>query len=498
MIRTWLFNINMSTLSAAALYSLISLPSSCAHAALPSDASAVETPTEMLALLQLQRHCHLMHLFITRFPELLGDVQASAAAVDALASSKPETGLLLGITALRCFTQHNFTGPALSGDLESDLQGFDNALDMGDGGRERLKDGGEEMYYMAPYCSLLLIARSALQHAAVAEALFPTAAWWRMRLHHAHNSSLAGPSPNLLESITDCSSVAVKDLLSSSLDNVQQLHARLLLETSVAVGPYKQRWRVKQLLHEAQSLIGLQLNITGIMGTRTKFQSEAKAQLVLQVTENAASASPSLTSAPAAPCLPSVVALDDDVELMERVQLDDNSGRAPLSDLASAILLCWTAHYVSDAEKGELTDEELAAYIERVKLHPGNWLVFSTCLLLQTRVESRRSKTAGRSVFQLEVLIAEYATAQADELERTRWLHALPWPVRWELRAEMAQRYCPHTRFWFYTPTPDFGLPSSPHHSSSSYLSDTWALACSKVPPTYSRSWSCGKRQSRA
>lgn len=85
------------------------------------------------------------------------------------------------------------------------------------------------------------------------------------------------------------------------------------------------------------------------------------------------------------------------------------SGRAPLSDIASAIVLCWTAHYVSDSEKGELTDEELATYIERIKLHPGNWLVFSTCLLLQTRVESRRSKTAGRSVFQLEVLISEYA-----------------------------------------------------------------------------------------
>ena len=85
---------------------------------------------------------------------------------------------------------------------------------------------------------------------------------------------------------------------------------------------------------------------------------------------------------------------------------------------------------ISDAEKGELTDEELSSYIERVMLHPGNWLVFSTCLLLQTRVESRRSKTAGRSVFQLEVLIAEYTTAQAGALERSRWLHALPWPVQ--------------------------------------------------------------------
>ena len=86
-----------------------------------------------------------MHLFILRFPQLLSDIQSSAAAVDAIASSNPTSGLLLGVTALRCFTQHNFTGPPLGGDIEGDLQGFENVLDMGDGGREHLRDGGEEM-----------------------------------------------------------------------------------------------------------------------------------------------------------------------------------------------------------------------------------------------------------------------------------------------------------------------------------------------------------------
>jgi hypothetical protein len=53
-----------------------------------------------------------------------------------------------------------------------------------------------------------------------------------------------------------------------------------------------------------------------------RFQSEAKAQLVLQVTEDAAAASSAAAST--APCLPSVVALEDDIELMERVKLEDN------------------------------------------------------------------------------------------------------------------------------------------------------------------------------
>jgi hypothetical protein len=138
--------ISMSILSPASLYSLISLPASCAEAAVPCDAAVVDSPQDMLALLQLQRHCHLMHLFISRIPELLGDVQASTSAVNTLASADPLATLFLGIAALRCFTQHNFTGPPLSGDLESCLQGFENVLDLGDSGREFLRDGGEEMH----------------------------------------------------------------------------------------------------------------------------------------------------------------------------------------------------------------------------------------------------------------------------------------------------------------------------------------------------------------
>ena len=142
---------NMSTLPASSLYTLISLPATCAEAAVPSDATAVESPQETLALLQRQRHCHVMHLFITRYPQLLGDLETATAFVATLAAANPTTGMLLGIAALRCFTQHNFTGPSISGDLESDLQGFDNALDAGDGAREYLRDGGEEMYCCLPF-----------------------------------------------------------------------------------------------------------------------------------------------------------------------------------------------------------------------------------------------------------------------------------------------------------------------------------------------------------
>lgn len=53
-------------------------------------------------------------------------------------------------------------------------------------------------------------------------------------------------------------------------------------------------------------------------------------------------------------------------------------------------------------------------------------------------------------------IICRYATAPADERERMLWLHALPWPVRWELRAEMAQRYPSlifPAFFWFKFPS---------------------------------------------
>lgn len=54
--------------------------------------------------------------------------------------------------------------------------------------------------------------------------------------------------------------------------------------------------------------------------------------------------------------------------------------------------------------KHGLTNEEMMAYVERVAEHPSNWLVFSTCLLLKSRLEAEKQRTAEKGVLQIQVI----------------------------------------------------------------------------------------------
>jgi hypothetical protein len=47
----------------------------------------------------------------------------------------------------------------------------------------------------------------------------------------------------------------------------------------------------------------------------------------------------------------------------------------------------------------------MMAYVQRVAEHPSNWLVFSTCLLLKSRLEAERHRTAEKAVLQIQVFL---------------------------------------------------------------------------------------------
>lgn len=53
--------------------------------------------------------------------------------------------------------------------------------------------------------------------------------------------------------------------------------------------------------------------------------------------------------------------------------------------------------------KHGITNEEMMAYVSRVAEHPSNWMVYSTCLLLKSRLESEKHRTAERAALQIQV-----------------------------------------------------------------------------------------------
>jgi len=62
-------------------------------------------------------------------------------------------------------------------------------------------------------------------------------------------------------------------------------------------------------------------------------------------------------------------------------------------------------------------------------------------LLLRSRLEAHRTCTVERSTLQFQALIDQMPTAESTIAERSRLLHALPLPSKWELERELAPRF---------------------------------------------------------
>ena len=82
-----------------------------------------------------------------------------------------------------------------------------------------------------------------------------------------------------------------------------------------------------------------------------------------------------------------------------------------LCRIDQAILLSHCTDLRKNRPKDCLSLEEMAAYIDRVKLHPRNWMIHSTSLLLQCWCESESHHRAERAALQLEALIDQVGLA---------------------------------------------------------------------------------------
>uniref|UniRef100_A0A7S1U0T7 Uncharacterized protein n=1 Tax=Phaeomonas parva TaxID=124430 RepID=A0A7S1U0T7_9STRA len=101
-----------------------------------------------------------------------------------------------------------------------------------------------------------------------------------------------------------------------------------------------------------------------------------------------------------------------------------------------------------------ITGDEMAPYIDAVVAAPMNWMVHSSALLERSWLECESLKRRERGIFQIQALVDQHTTRltltqssaaaieAADPAERRlRFLHAVAYPPRWELRRDLAQRY---------------------------------------------------------
>lgn len=273
------------------------------------------------------------------------------------------------------------------------------------------------------------------------------------------------------------------------------LCARLLVDQGLALQRGGKEREANERLVRAAQASGLRYEITGALGKQTKFQKEDKTILVLKAesagsrgdaealsatdrgTETKDSAAVAGMGSEKFPLentsgwktstapngdsdMPSELLHNDDT-LLERTRFTssavasneehgsqssslahvDVSNPSPLDPLDSAILLGLCLNISNAAPENGLTASEMSAFVTRVLAHARNWSVHTMALLLRSRLEAHRTRTAQRAALQLQALVDQMPTEDSSVEERLRLVHELELPSKWDMQAELARRY---------------------------------------------------------
>ncbi|KAL7270619.1 hypothetical protein RUND412_006662 [Rhizina undulata] len=398
----------------------------------------------------------------------------------------------IGVGALHAFLQSNVTGPPLpfsvEGTLLPSVLGDDKVFvkELNKACITSLTVDGESAYHLAPNTILLVLAKTVLNHPVLftENADAPeTVRWWRLRVNFHHQRILSEATGTLHNQIYE----DVEKLIPRVFAKDESIKARFLVEKAMVDTYYSHDIKALKGLEEAANATGLKYALTGVLGKRTKFQQHDVSQLVVLAKSKGSSLEGKSTK-------PKALDLNDDT-LLESIAFTKNSndttrvqeasslpeelaeldpGEQPMLDpLDSAILLLLTETIKNTNPESGITREEMLPYAERVLKHSTNWEVYTLGLLIRSRIEGYKTRTVERGVLQLQVVvdqvIAETTGAKVpteegenDEnkpsgattflpkakeeesapiKERLAYIHQLPVPTRWELEAELAQRW---------------------------------------------------------
>ncbi|CUA67871.1 TPR repeat-containing protein C19B12,01 [Schizosaccharomyces pombe 972h-] [Rhizoctonia solani] len=348
--------------------------------------------------------------------------------------------LAVAVACLHAFLQLNWTGPDL--DINTlDLLTIPTPPSipltheiLSAQAISELATGGEPAYHLAKLPELVRIAQILLSRGF--ENL-RTGPWWNLRTHLIHQQLLDDPVP-----VPEHFWLSLAPL--ERLDD-QDLVGRLKLEQGLLRHLFAQDRQAADLFVEAAKVAGLQYQLTGALGKRTKFQTRDLTQLVLLAKSRDDGTDEQNVN------VPETMQLNDDT-LLEQTEYTSSTGtntfagidpsnQPALRPLDQCIFLGMCLNVRNTSPAHGLTSEQMMPYISRVISHPRNWSVHTMALLLRARLESTRTRTVERSTLQLQALVDQMPTADSTLSERLLYVHSIPLPSKWAMEQELADRF---------------------------------------------------------
>ena len=444
--------------------------------------------------------------------------------------------LKIGYSALEAFLQSNCTGPPLDFDTEEVIipklykREDDSLAELKKQLLQSLAVDGTTVYALTPNVELFWLAKVIMSNAVLAEEGF-NGRRARIRVNFIHQKLLLEKS-DLLQAQIYADAEILEQQLTSRLKfhahAAEEFFVEFLLERAAICTYYGDEEMARLSLAQAAKTRDFQFALTGALGKRTKFQDTELSQLVVlaksrdfepepyssrksgradgmdsRKPSSAANSRPTTPAPTSVPAGPTNIPLNDDT-LLEAISFKQTSvdksttptvsnasslppalasldpANQPLLFPVDSIILLAIASSISNTSPADgLTREETLPYATRV-LEGGssNWQVYSQALLVRSRIEGYRSRTAERGLLQLQALVDQViaettslspppvqespgndsstttttnqsssflprpkSAESATPADRLMYIYQLSPPLRWELESELAARW---------------------------------------------------------
>lgn len=265
-----------------------------------------------------------------------------------------------------------------------------------------------------------------------------------MRCINVHQQVLDSKSHTLRETVIQLIDLIQKMEPLMTDDRYKDLQVQFHVEAGNLSHVFYRYREAHEHFNTAKKIADINIQLTGAMGKRTRFQVDDKAQLLLEVTRNSVSSSDvdctQVEVSHTNSSLPKDLNLDDDTILNAISFTDGDVKSTQVSATEQALILGVMEDYRrSRASHDELTEEEVQAYLTYVLGQMRSWSVGVAGLLLRSKLEKGSSRRLERSMRQIEELFNQTMREEPSAGQRSHLFYAVKIVPVWDMQKQLAE-----------------------------------------------------------